>query len=247
MPQYDESAVRRIDLRACTVSGDNMTTARTMTIAKNETATTDGSRPAQFANAVLIAAVAITATFIEPEVHAANVGIDRFFGIYEGVSNSVPDGETAKRNLHVTIQPYKDGFSINAQSEVHAAGQRAQTAKLSVDFRRTTRNNIYMSAMRLDLFGNPVSLDPLEGGPYIWARLSGDTLTVYILKITDAGAQDLRIYKHTVTAQGMDVEETRFRDSEPLHRIDASLKKVGQAPERPPAAEPTRPIFVPES
>jgi len=45
--------------------------------------------------------------------------------------------------------------------------------------------------MRKDVFGNRALNDPLKGEPYVWARMRGDTLTVYALIVTPDGSYDM--------------------------------------------------------
>lgn len=169
----------------------------------------------------------------------AGASLERFFGKYEGASAATAGG--GSRDLSVTISPQKDGFLVEWRAQ---AGGQAEV--FSVPFRATRRKNIYASAMRRDLFGNPVSMNPIEGQPFIWATLAGDTLIVHVSRITDSGAQELEIYKRTLVAQGMDVEFTQLRDAEPIERIRGTLKRIGAAPAAPAPATPV-PGWKPEN
>ncbi|MFQ5756369.1 MAG: hypothetical protein ACE5H7_09790 [Acidiferrobacterales bacterium] len=188
---------------------------------------------------------AATLVLVPLPVHAGSTSFERFFGRYNGMSTSVPEGEISKRELSITIKPYENGFSINAETRMHKPGGRVKRVQTSISFRPTRRKNIYSSAMRRDLFGHAVPLDPLKGDPFIWATVSGNRFTVYAVQITDDGAQDLQIDKRTLTPQGMELEFTRFLDAGPIRRVTGTLKKVGSVPLKAPSGEES--LFEPES
>ncbi len=163
-----------------------------------------------------------------PVVHAG-ASFERFFGRYQGESTSIPEGEVSKRNISVAIKPAKKGFVVEWKAEISKIDGRSKHKGLSITFIPTNRKNIYKSAMRRDVFGHAAPMNPLKGDPFIWARTAGDTLTVYVIRVTESGEQDLRIYKRSLTPQGMELEFVRFHNSEPIRRISGVLKKVGTA------------------
>lgn len=165
---------------------------------------------------------------IHPVAHAG-APFERFFGSYQGESTSIPEGEVSKRAMSVAIKPTKKGFVVEWEAEISKTDGRSKQKGLSITFIPTNRKNIYKSAMRQDLFGHAGPMNLLKGDPFIWARTAGDTLTVYVIRVTESGGQDLRIYKRWLTPQGMESEFVRFYDSEPIRRIGGVLKKVGTA------------------
>jgi len=160
-------------------------------------------------------------------VARAGAPFERFFGSYRGESTSIPEGEVSKRTMSVAIKPAKKGFVVEWEAEISKTDGRSKQKGLSITFIPTNRKNIYKSAMRRDLFGHAGPMNLLKGDPFIWARIAGDTLTVYVIRVTESGGQDLRIYKRWLTPQGMESEFVRFYDSEPIRRIGGVLKKVG--------------------
>jgi hypothetical protein len=161
---------------------------------------------------------------IHPVTHAG-ASFERFFGSYRGESTSIPEGEVSKRAMSVVIKPTKKGFVVEWEAEISKTAGRSKHKGLSISFIPTNRKNIYKSAMRRDVFGHAGPMDPLKGDPFIWARIAGDTLTVYVIRVTESGGQDLRIYKRWLTPQGMESEFVRFYDSEPIRRISGVLKR----------------------
>ncbi|NIO41055.1 MAG: hypothetical protein GTO41_13310 [Burkholderiales bacterium] len=159
---------------------------------------------------------------------AGGAAFEQFFGSYEGTSDTIPEGEEKPRKLSVTIGPYKkDGFSIDWKTTQYKAGGRVKHSGLAVNFIPTHRSNIFASAMRTDLFGHEVPLDPMKGDPFVWITIRGETLTLYVIRIADSGEQDLQIDKLTRTPQGLHDDFTSFYGSEPVRRLTATLKKKG--------------------
>lgn len=162
-----------------------------------------------------------------PVTQAAGASLERFFGSYQGESDTVPQGESANRRMSVEIKPHKNGFTVSWATTITKAG-RVKTKGLSVDFTTTSKSNTYASAMRMDLFGHPVPLDLMKGEPLVWATINGDTMTVYLIRILDDGSQDFQIDRRTRTPDGLRSEFVGLYDGEPLRRIDATLRKIGK-------------------
>jgi hypothetical protein len=164
---------------------------------------------------------------------AATVSIQAFYGAYEGESISVSDEnlgsdeDLGKRDLAIAIVPRKNGFNLTWTTVTYAEGSSASRKTYSIDFVPTRRGNIYASAMRTDLFGNRVPLNPLEGDPFVWATLHGKTLTVYALLITPAGGYEMQTYHRTLTSQGLRLEFSRVRNGSPLRFITGTLVRIG--------------------
>ena len=156
---------------------------------------------------------------------AAGASFERFFGIYKGESDTVPQGESANRRMSVEIKPHKNGFSVSWSTTITKAG-RVKTKGLSVDFTPTSKSNTFASAMRMDMFGHPVPLDLMKGQPLVWATINGDTMTVYLIRILDDGSQDFQIDRRTRTPDGLKSVFVGLYDGEPLRHIDATLKRV---------------------
>jgi hypothetical protein len=79
--------------------------------------------------------------------------------------------------------------------------------------------------MRKDLFGQAVPLDPLEGDPYVWARIDGDTLSVHALLITETGGYELQAYNRTLIEGGLRLEYSRVRDGKVLRTVTGVLTR----------------------
>jgi hypothetical protein len=159
---------------------------------------------------------------------AENVPVEAFFGTYEGVSIQRDDDGTNVRDLGVRIGPTNGGFNVTWTTTVRTTDGKSKPKSYSIDFEESRREDIYRSQMRADKFGNRVPLDPLAGDPYVWARISGPTLTVNALVITDDGDYDLQVYHRTLTEDGLALEFSRFREGEEVRTVTAQLRRVGR-------------------
>ena len=79
--------------------------------------------------------------------------------------------------------------------------------------------------MGVNLFGNPTPLDPMKGDPYVWSRITGDTLTVFSLLIDKNGGYEMQEYNRTLADGGLDLEYQRIRNGEKLKSIEVFLSR----------------------
>jgi hypothetical protein len=152
--------------------------------------------------------------------------IEPFFGEYRGKTISEDDGVTTTRDLGVTIEPDGDHFKITWRTVTHDGELKHKSYGIS--FVPTRRPDIYRSAMRTDMFGNRVPMDPLSGDPFVWCRIAGKTLTVYALLINDDGRYDLQVYDRTLVDRGLDLKFTRLREGDPPKVLSAFLERVAE-------------------
>ena len=157
---------------------------------------------------------------------AEETGVERFYGEYAGVSISDPDNGLSLKDLDVTIHSHDSGFIMEWVTVTPISNDQLERLEYKVKFHPTEKEKIYAAAMRPDLFGGWIPLDPFKGDPFMWARVSGLTLTVYAMLITDSGAHDMQIYKRTLTADGLDLNFRRLRNEAPLGEIRGVLKRI---------------------
>ena len=106
------------------------------------------------------------------------------------------------------------------------ADGRIKRKSYEVNFVPSATDNVYASAMRRNLFGKAVPMDPLKGDPYVWATLTGATLVVHALVITEDHGYEMQTYRRTRTADGMDLVYHRVRDGKRLKDVNGTLVKV---------------------
>ncbi len=151
---------------------------------------------------------------------------EKFVGEYlgEGLSNEGDD--LTKRDLTVKIKPRRAGFSLTWVSVTHKSDGTLKRKSYTVQFKPERKSGLYGSAMRTDMFGNQVPMDPLKGEPYVWARISGDSLFVYAMLITEEGGYEMQVYERTLTLNGMQLTYSRVRNGEIMRTVRGTLKRV---------------------
>jgi hypothetical protein len=151
--------------------------------------------------------------------------IDPFIGSYTGSASVESNGETRLRDMNVIIAATKDGYEVTWTTIVHKAENEIKEKQYSIEFLPTSRAGIFSSAMRSDVFGNKIPLNPMEGDPYVWSRISGKTFTVYALHIAEDGGYEMQEYNRTLISDGLDLDYQRIRNGVSLKNIKAFLKK----------------------
>ena len=158
---------------------------------------------------------------------AAVADVSRFAGSYSG-SADIPNAEGAlvPRDMSVEIFETSDGgFAVEWQAVTTQREGGSSTATYQIEFRPTERPGIYAAAMGRDVFGNAVQLDPMKGEPFVWARLMGDTLTVYSMTVEDSGGYDLQQFDRTLTEGGLDLRFQIVRNGEVSRSVETFLER----------------------
>jgi hypothetical protein len=119
-------------------------------------------------------------------------GIQRFYGTYAGEAVSESGDELDKRDINAEITPQGKGFKVKFTVVVKRGKDKPRRDEYTIVFSPTKRPGIFSSAMRTDVFGNAVPLDPLAGDPYMWSRLDSDKFWRYALFVTDTGGYEMR-------------------------------------------------------
>lgn len=157
---------------------------------------------------------------------AAGDGIEPFIGNYVGSAEVVDaDGTATPRDMSVSIQEIRGGFNVSWTTTTYRPDGRVKEGSYSVDFRTTERPDVYSAAMKRNVFGHEVPLDPMKGEPFVWGRIVGDTLTVFSLFIGETGDYELQQFDRTLTEGGLNLSFSRFRNGEKSRSVDTFLKK----------------------
>ena len=147
-------------------------------------------------------------------VSAADPEISQFVGEYLGRSvQAAPHAILLPRDLTIKISLREpDGFTLEWSTLIlDRRGERLQS--YSIDFSPTSRPGLF--SVRTS--------DPLKVEPYLWATISGHTLTVHELLVDDDGGYEMQIYQRTLTAHGMKLQFFRNRNGQPLKTINGTL------------------------
>ena len=158
-------------------------------------------------------------------LQAQDSGIERFVGSYTGEAIS-EGGDLDKRDISAEITPQGKGFKVKWTVVIKRGSDQPRRVDYTITFSPTKRPGIFSSAMRTDVFGNAVPLDPLAGDPYIWARIDGAKFWMYALFVTETGGYEMQTYERTLVPGGMDLRYSRIRDGEVLRTLTGKLKKV---------------------
>ena len=141
------------------------------------------------------------------------VDISQFFGSFVGQTSDVKPRETKTRKLAVDIKAYgEDGFKVDWRTVMSKIDGRVKIRSSSIAFKPTRRIGIYASAMKTDVFGNEVPLDPVSGDPFVWATLKDNILHIHRLFIPDSGGYEFQSYKRSLNSEGLTIQFTRYRD-----------------------------------
>jgi len=156
----------------------------------------------------------------------ARADITRFVGEYTGSAEMVAaDGTRTPRDMSVRISETKKGFTVKWTTITHKPDGRTKISPYSIDFLPTDRPNIYSAAMKQNVFGHAVQLDPMKGEPFVWGRIVGDMLTVYSLFVAEDGGYELQQYDRTLADGGLQLVFTRLRNGKSKRSVSAFLDK----------------------
>jgi hypothetical protein len=156
---------------------------------------------------------------------AADSAITPFIGEYVGRSLQAPNEPLSPRDLSIKISPHgEQGFTLEWTTLIRdGGGERRQS--YSIDFTPSARKGIFASAMQRDTFGHSGPLDPLQGEPYVWAAIKGQTLIVHAMLITDDGGYEMQVYRRTLTDSGMSLMFSRNRNGQQLKTVYGVLAR----------------------
>ncbi|MEH6644303.1 hypothetical protein [Sulfitobacter sp.] len=152
--------------------------------------------------------------------------IEQFEGTYEGEAEFVFEGKTERRDMSTTITATKNGFILSWTSVSYKSNDRIKSKTYTIEFVPSSRDNIYKSAMKNNLFGKATPLDPLRGEPFVWARFEGDTLSVFSLFINDIGDYEMQEFHRTLVDEGLDLVFRRIHDAKAEKEIRTILVRV---------------------
>ena len=163
--------------------------------------------------------LALVALSLSSTAQAADHKIDEFFGRWLGTGEATQGAATAKtqsRDAEVIIERAADGFKISWTT-------------MSSDVTSPTKSKVKTAELTFKPGGKPgyfvemKSGNALDGKKTTWARLSGDTLTINQLVVSDDGQWDVSVYDRTLKDKDtMELVFTRITNGKTTRQ--ASLK-----------------------
>lgn len=163
-----------------------------------------------------------------PVVGASGDDIEPFYGFYAGRGVADTGGTLSDRDLSVEIRPADKGkgFVVAWSTVTRRDDGESRRKNYEVRFVPTNRGSVYSSAMRTNMFGRAVPLDPLKGDPFVWAVITGKTLKVHAMLVTEGFGYEMQVYERTLTKEGLDVRFSRVRDGKRLRDVTAALVRL---------------------
>jgi len=190
------------------------------------TATRVATRPSINAMGHALMALAAALLLLSAGLARAGSGVDPFVGAYTGNAEVIQaDGTRIPRDMSVEISKTKDGFTVTWTSTTYRTSGKVSAKSYTIDFVPSDRGKVYAAAQRKNVFGHEVQLDPMKGEPYVWARIDGDTMTVYSLFVAEDGGYNLQQYDRTLTEGGLDLRFQTIRNGEIQRAVETFLEK----------------------
>lgn len=174
---------------------------------------------------VLAALAAVLMLALVPAASAA-AGVAQFAGDYVGSVELVKeDGVTVPRDMSVQIRETRKGFVLKWTSITEREDGRRKTKSYEIEFQPSERGEVYAAAMRRNVFGHAVPLDPMDGDPFVWGRITGDTLTVFSMYIHPNGDYEIQQYDRTLAEGGLRLNYVARLNGEPKRSLTAFLTR----------------------
>jgi len=173
---------------------------------------------------ITLLSATLLSALVAVETRAGSL-IDPFIGNYTGQAIYTENDVEIKRNLGVLIGETDEGFKVNWEVTTLKPEKKPKTKKYSISFTPTKRDHVFQAAMQPSIFGGKKPLDPINGEPYVWARINDQTLTVFALLINDDGGYELLIYDRSLTDGGLNLNFSRIHNGEKLKTISSFLEK----------------------
>ena len=181
----------------------------------------------RFWPALFVAALVVFVAAPRQAVAQNTLPINAFYGTWEGVglaenSDSLYFGATT-RDLNVEISPAGRGFEVYWTTLIRSGGTPENP-----DTRRREARLTFEPTEDPEIFEGDDSDNPITGGVLSWARLHGQTLSIYQMTLNEGGGYELTSYDRTLTGPGMDYTFRRLRDGDPVRAVSGRLVKVAR-------------------
>lgn len=158
--------------------------------------------------------------------HSAIADISRFVGEYTGRAEvETRAGGISARDMNVEIRETRDGFIVAWTSSTEKSDGRRKTKSYKIEFQPSGRAGVYAAAMKRNVFGHTEQLDPMKGEPYVWSRITGDTLTVFSLFVAPNGDYEMQQYDRTLAKGGLQLDFNAHRNGIPTRYISTFLSR----------------------
>ncbi|MFY9210222.1 MAG: hypothetical protein WAO69_03755 [Aestuariivita sp.] len=180
-------------------------------------------RTASFAQVILVAGLCV---LLASASFAKSAVLEAFEGAYAGSAEvTSSDGTKRMRDMSVEITVTREGFNVAWSTTSYRADGSANEKSYEVEFVPSERDGVYSAAMERNVFGHEVQLDPMQGEPFVWARIQNGTMTVFSLFVDDAGGYEIQQFDRTLTDGGLTLDFQAVRNGERTRTITTFLEK----------------------
>ena len=168
---------------------------------------------------VILAAIALSGQI-------AFADMSRFVGEYSGRAEvETRAGDISLRDMSVVIRETKIGYSVTWTSTTEKSDGRRKVKSYQIEFQPTERDGVFSAAMKRNVFGHTEQLDPMKGEPYVWSRITGDTLTVFSMFVAPNGDYEMQQYDRTLVEGGLQLNFNSHRNGIPTRFISTFLSR----------------------
>lgn len=154
--------------------------------------------------------------------------IEDFYGAYVG--EAFLEGTQQFRDIIVSVEPIRNGFSVYTSTVIRDGPQRAvrgvKWRAETQSFTETDVPNVYEPLVRKSMFAKKHDPDLMAGETLAWASIQGRTLGVYAVNVLEDGHYELRVFERTLTDLGMDISFIRYSDGRPVRQLKGKLART---------------------
>ncbi|WP_416368472.1 hypothetical protein [Tritonibacter mobilis] len=152
--------------------------------------------------------------------------LDKFVGSYSGSAEVEQiDGTVEKRDMSVVIRETSKGFEVKWSTAIRRADGDSKTKSYKIEFLPSERDGVFAAAMQTNVFGHTVQMNPMKGEPYVWARVIGDTLTIFSLYVAENGDYLMQQYDRSLAEGGLNLEFSLHRNGKPSRKVSTFLTR----------------------
>ena len=176
-------------------------------------------------NMLMVLAGAMAMVLTAPlAAQAADAPASVFYGEYigTGIAETKMPAKVAvtARDLDVTIKAAGDGFEVSWTTVEY----KLQPGKVTSN--RITSAVTFLPTPRKNIFKPAKPGDPTAEEAYYWARISGQTLTVFAVSINEKGDQEIASWARTLNGNRMELVFRRAVAGEPQRSVKGTLAKT---------------------
>ena len=126
-----------------------------------------------------------------------------------------------RRDIDVRIEGNNSRFTVE-WTAVTRSGNNPDDPEI----RRESASLTFTPSDHPHVYEASTSADPLGGGVLSWARLHGETLSVYQMAILEDGGYSVATYDRTLVNNELQLRFVRLQDGQPVRQVNGQLSRV---------------------